>query len=221
MSKHGKPSFLDRLKKAPAAVVVKDTAVAEPVAVAPSGSHQKKKKDGGGCFSSLFRLKSKSKPKKPAGGGSTDPTAGTAIPAEDLDPWSQAYADLKKHDSTKALVETCEKILTFRATVGDGDITRKIPSNAPNLFSTLSEAEGVKKLSDVLQPVLNSYQKETWWGKAAEGTDAVISKIGKGVGDALQAFQPAAIAWSAICLTVPVGCEYRHGKSRIRVMCEY
>ena len=133
-------------------------------------------------------------------------TSGTD-PAGDLDPWSKAYAELKAHVSTKDLVATCEKILTCRANEadnGEDHVPEDIPLDTPNEFSTLSEAESVDKLSVILQPVLDSYQKETWWGDALEGADMVISKIGKGVGDALQAFQPAAFAWSAICLTVPV-----------------
>jgi hypothetical protein len=221
MSKDGKPPFLDRLiRKAPAAVVAQEVAAAEPAADAPSESRPKKKKDGGGRFFSLFGSKSKSKAKKPAAGGSTDQAAGTATLAEGLDPWSRAYAELKKQHSTKRLVETCEKILTYRANEEDDNVTGDILPNTPNQFSTLSEPESVDKLSVILQPVLNSYRKETWWGTALEGADTVISKIGKGVGEALQACQPAAFAWSAICLTVPVGCECGHDKSRARVMCD-
>src|SRR3569833_182141 len=132
--------------------------------------------------------------------------AGTT-PVEDLDPWSRAYAELKRHDSTKDLVETCEKILTHRANP-DNAADSEIPLDTSNHFHSLTEAESVEKLSVILQPVLDKYRKETWWGKAAEGADMVISKIGKGVGDALQACQPAAFAWSAICLVVPVWfCE--------------
>jgi len=213
MSKDGRPSFLDRLsRKAPAIIVVQDAAAAEPAADAPPESHPKKKKDGGGRFSSLFGSKSKSKAKQPA--------AGTATLAEGLDPWSRAYAELKKQDSTKGLVEICEKILTYRANEGDDNVTGDILPNAPNQFGTLSEAESVDKLSVILLPVLNSYRKEIWWKTALEGADMVISNIGKGVGDALQACQPAAFAWSAICLTVPVSCECGHDNSRARVMCD-
>ncbi|KAK3375667.1 hypothetical protein B0T24DRAFT_698076 [Lasiosphaeria ovina] len=153
-----------------------------------------------------------------------DGGASSADPAGDLDPWSKAYAELKAHASTKDLVATCEKILTCRANEannGEGHVPEDIPLDTPNEFSTLSEAESVDKLSVILQPVLDSYQKETWWGNALEGADMVISKIGKGVGDALQAFQPAAFAWSAICLTVPILVQPLKEQKKVATGLEY
>ena len=212
MSKDGKRSFLGHFKTGPAAVVIQEPGAPKPAATQDKSLAKTKKKDGGRSLSSLFGLKSKSKGKDPAAtGGSTSAEAPAGkhevneVGANpDLDPWSRAYAELKKHDSTKALVETCEKILTYRANKEGDKVVADIPLNAPNQFSTLSEAESVDKLSVILQPVLNSYQEETWWDTTLEGADMVISKIGKGVGDALQACQPAAFAWSAICLAVPV-----------------
>jgi hypothetical protein len=120
----------------------------------------------------------------------------------ELDPWSQAYTSLRKDDTDGKLVKTYEKILTYRATLStpsDGII----PEDTPNQFDNLSETERIQKMSEILQPVLDKAKEEKLWKTVAEQTDKLIAKIGKGVGDALQACQPAALAWSGICLLIP------------------
>ena len=112
----------------------------------------------------------------PAGGQKTVPTG--TDPDNKLDPWSRAYAELRNDNSTKKLIRTYEKILTYRANPSnptDGEISE----DTPNQFDALSEAEKVEKLSEILQPVLDKYQEEKWWKDVAEGADIVVSKSGK------------------------------------------
>jgi hypothetical protein len=150
-------------------------------------------------------LKSKSKGQN--GGGSNQAGGSNATPTESedlkkLDPWSRAYAKMRSDHSTKKLVQIYEKILAYRIdpTKFDG----QKPENIPDPFDGLSVEARIKKLSEMLQPVLEKYQEEKWWKTAAEGAEEVISKIGTGVGTALAAYPPAAFAWSGICLAVPV-----------------
>jgi hypothetical protein len=128
---------------------------------------------------------------------------------KNLDPWSCAYAELRNDDSTKKLVKTYEKILTYRAN-SSNPADGVISESNPNHFEGLSEAERVEKLSHTLQAVLDKYQEAKWWKDLAEGADMVVSKIRQGVGSALQSCPPAALGWSAICLLVPVSSRCLH-----------
>ena len=128
---------------------------------------------------------------------------------KNLDPWSCAYAELRNDDSTKKLVKTYEKILTYRAN-SSNPADGVISESNPNHFEGLSEAERVEKLSHTLQAVLDKHQEAKWWKDLAEGADMVVSKIRQGVGSALQSCPPAALGWSAICLLVPVSFSCLH-----------
>jgi hypothetical protein len=123
--------------------------------------------------------------------------------ASELDPWSQAYAGLRKDDKDGKLVKTYEKILSYRAapsTPSDGTI----PEDTPNRFEELGEMERIQMMGKILQPVLDKAKEEKLWKNVAEQTNRLITKIGSGVGNALQACQPAALAWSGICLLITV-----------------
>ena|SRR3569833_172468 len=155
-----------------------------------------------------------SRPSKPNTNSVNDADVGETRPAEQdekLDPWSAAFVQLRKDNST--LVKTYEKILSHQAS-SSSPVGEEIPQNTPNRLDNLGDAEMVTELASMLQPVLDKYQREAWWKTAAEGADIVISEVGKGVGNALQSCPPAAIAWSAICLAVPVSLGCIHHLAR-------
>lgn len=152
---------------------------------------------------SLFKRKSKGQ----NGGDSNQADCSNTTPTEsedfkNLDPWSRAYANLRSDNSTKKLVQVYEKILAYR--IDPSKFEGQKPEDIPDPFHGLSEEARIEKLSEMLQPVLEKYQKEEWWKTAAEGANEVISQIGNAVGTALAAYPPAAFAWSGICIAVPV-----------------
>ncbi|KAH8881077.1 hypothetical protein GQ53DRAFT_668591, partial [Thozetella sp. PMI_491] len=120
-----------------------------------------------------------------------------------LDPWSRAFRELRYENKTKKLVETYLKILTHQANPSNKE-DEQISKDAPNQFDRLEEIEMVEGIDTILKPLLAKYRKEKWWKEAADGADMVVSKMGKMMGDALQACPPAAFAWSAIGITVPI-----------------
>jgi N-terminal domain of NWD NACHT-NTPase len=220
--KEGKPTLRERLFSQKVPQPDHGSAPSQPEssgssANEPPSDSGKKGASAQKHHSGLFSFTSfKPKTKSSNGGNSSETPAGeqnTAStrtkPVNKLDPWSRAYTELRNHDSTKKLVMTYEKIFTYRVNPSN-TLDELIPENTPNHFDTLSEAERVEKLTEILQPVLDKYQEEGWWKTAAEGADIVVSRIGKGVGDALQSCQPAAFAWSAICLLVPVSSRRFH-----------
>jgi N-terminal domain of NWD NACHT-NTPase len=150
-------------------------------------------------------LKSKSKDQN---SGDSNQVSGSDIATTEpedqkkLDPWIRAYAKLRRDNSTKRLVQVYEKILAYR--IDPSRFKGEKPENIPDPFDGLDDEARIKKLSEMLQPVLKKYQEEKWWKTAAEGADEIISNIGTAVGTALAAYPPAALAWSGICVAVPV-----------------
>ncbi|KAL6793024.1 hypothetical protein J3E68DRAFT_451469 [Trichoderma sp. SZMC 28012] len=129
------------------------------------------------------------------------------FPEADRDPWIEAYEKLRNGEKEGKLVNAYEKILTNRATAtisgtqyAEGDIQ----VDAPNRFEGLTEADRVDMMKATLSPVLERAKQEKTWKNIALYADTLITNVGKGVGDALQAHPPVAMAWSGICLLLPI-----------------
>ncbi|KAK4077832.1 uncharacterized protein Triagg1_3526 [Trichoderma aggressivum f. europaeum] len=129
------------------------------------------------------------------------------LPNADPDPWIEAYEKLRNDEKEGKLVNAYEKILTHRATVknmGTRYAEDDIRADAPNQFEGLTEAGRVDMMKATLSPVLERAKQEKAWKNVALYAETLITTVGKGVGDTLQAHPPAAMAWSGICLLLPI-----------------
>jgi N-terminal domain of NWD NACHT-NTPase len=126
---------------------------------------------------------------------------GTTPGSEELDPWSQAYENLRRHEP--GVVQAYEQILTSRSTSAADDV---IPADAPNKFEGLSAKDRMERMTWVLNPILQATKKDKTLVDAALLVDKFVTAIGNGVEDALENSPPLALAWSGICLLLPVRC---------------
>ncbi|KAL5085222.1 hypothetical protein Trisim1_010786 [Trichoderma cf. simile WF8] len=213
MERQDKPSFWSRISNANHVQPSNKSSQSQATAVSGGNNGQLRK----GRFSSLFLGKDKGGSDKSRNHSNesvieddrsvTVKSGSLNLPEADRDPWIEAYEKLRNDEKEGKLVNAYEKILTNRATAtisgthyAEGDIQ----ADAPNQFEGLTEADRVDMMKATLSPVLERAKQEKTWKNIALYADTLIKNVGKGVGDALQAHPPAAMAWSGICLLLPI-----------------
>lgn len=219
MERQDKPSFWSRISNANHVQPSNKSSQSQATAVSGGNNGQLRK----GRFSSLFLGKDKGGSDKSRNHSNesvieddrsvTVKSGSLKLPEADRDPWIEAYEKLRKDEKEGKLVNAYEKILTNRATAtisGTQYAEDDIQTDALNQFEGLTEADRVDMMKATLSPVLERAKQEKTWKNIALYADTLIKNVGKGVGDALQAHPPAAMAWSGICLLLPVSkCLHR------------
>ncbi|PNP47985.1 hypothetical protein THARTR1_10404 [Trichoderma harzianum] len=231
MEQQDKPSFWTRTSKAnhvqsshEPGVGLRLASLLSAAAISASDSRQQGR-FGKGRFSSLFSGKGKAGSDKSRDHSNEfifeEEKSGTVksdslvehdvrngkVPDADPDPWIEAYEKLRNDEKAGKLVNAYEKILTHRATTkntGTRYAEDDVQADAPNQFEGLTEADRVDMMKATLSSVLERAKQEKTWKNVALYADTLIANVGKGVGDALQAHPPAAMAWSGICLLLPI-----------------
>ncbi|QYS99664.1 NACHT_N domain-containing protein [Trichoderma simmonsii] len=212
MERQDKPSFWSRISNANHVQPSNKSSQSQATAASGGNNGQLRK----GRFSSLFLGKDRSGSDKSRNHSNEsvieEKRSGTVefgsleLPEADRDPWIEAYEKLRDDEKEGKLVNAYEKILTNRATAtisGTGYVD-DVQADAPNQFEGLTEADRVDMMKATLSPVLERAKQEKTWKNVALYADTLIANVGKGVGDALQAHPPAAMAWSGICLLLPI-----------------
>ncbi|KAJ4859827.1 hypothetical protein T069G_04815 [Trichoderma breve] len=212
MERQDKPSFWSRISNANHVQPSNKSSESQATAVSGGNNGQLRK----GRFSSLFLGKDRGGSDKSRNHSNesvieekrsvTGKFGSLKLSEADRDPWIEAYEKLRNDEKEGKLVNAYEKILTNRATatISGTRYVDDVQADAPNQFEGLAEADRVDMMKATLSPVLEKAKQEKTWKNVALYADTLIANVGKGVGDALQAHPPAAMAWSGICLLLPI-----------------
>ncbi|KAL6831989.1 hypothetical protein V8C40DRAFT_237626 [Trichoderma camerunense] len=212
MERQDKPSFWSRISNANHVQPSNKSSESQATAVSGGNNGQLRK----GRFSSLFLGKDRGGSDKSRNHSNesvieekrsvTGKFGSLKLSEADRDPWIEAYEKLRNDEKEGKLVNAYEKILTNRATatISGTRYVDDVQADAPNQFEGLTEADRVDMMKATLSPVLERAKQEKTWKNVALYADTLIVNVGKGVGDALQAHPPAAMAWSGICLLLPI-----------------
>ncbi|KAJ5958912.1 uncharacterized protein N7479_006062 [Penicillium vulpinum] len=131
--------------------------------------------------------------------------------------WNRAYENLKCSETTAELVDVYEKILTASlqhgtssnsgtaVSGGQPDLALEITltNNAPNIFAC-DESQRMVHMRRVTQLALTRAERNANVNLAVSEALRVITAIQGVVGTMLSAYSPASLAWSGICVILPV-----------------
>ncbi|EED22491.1 ankyrin repeat domain protein, putative [Talaromyces stipitatus ATCC 10500] len=114
--------------------------------------------------------------------------------------WSDAYETLRDDQETKHLVEKYEQILTQQFNDSPGPIDQ----DSKNMFSTSDRQKRFEMMQNGLQNCLERAQKHPKVEGVAERAVQLIDFANDKVGDLLDSYPPASLAWSGFCIITPV-----------------
>jgi hypothetical protein len=156
-----------------------------------------------------------SKRSGPNGGKSDDPQLGSSD--SEQDPWSVAYQQLKQENNK--LVEKFEMILRERLHLDDQDI---VPEQSPSISPEKSD-ESQQKLEQsisintgnmerIARMALDKAKKFECVENASAKAVEFLGRVQDIVAKSLVAYPPASIAWTGICILLPVCIVLLHGR---------